>query len=83
MINYPDKPKRRPQKKSFIRLFLISLIAIPAIIFVVNTNSEQNLLQQGLAISVMICSSVYIVHQGILWLISNYLRLGDDTQAID
>ena len=83
MINYPDKPKRRPQKKSFIRLFLISLIAIPAIIFVVNTNSEQNLLQQGLAISVIICSSVYIVHQGILWLISNYLRLGDDTQAID
>ena len=80
MISYPEKPKRRSQKKSFTRLFLISLIAIPAIAFAMNTRSEQNLLQQGIAISVIICSSVYIVHQGILLLISNYLGLSDDIE---
>ncbi|GAB5494140.1 MAG: hypothetical protein Phog2KO_43550 [Phototrophicaceae bacterium] len=82
MINYPEKPKRRPQKKSFIRIFLISLIAIPAIVFAINTQSEQNLLQQGIAISVIICSSVYIVHQWILWLISSYLGLNDDNENV-
>lgn len=80
MISYPEKPKRRPQKKSLIRLFLISLIAIPVIIFAMNTHTEQNLLQQGIAISVIICSSVYIVHQGILLLINNYLDLSDDIE---
>lgn len=73
MFRHQEKPKRHHQKKSGTRIFLIALIAIPAILFALQPNMGTSLLQEGIALSVMICSAVYIVHQAILGLIASYL----------
>lgn len=82
MLNTQEKPKRHPKKKPIIRFVLIALIAIPAILFVLNPNVDNGLLKDGIALSVMICSAVYIVHQGIVWLIASYLGFVENREEI-
>lgn len=80
MFTSQEKPKRHPKKKQFIRLFLIALIAIPALFFVLNPSVETSLLKDGIALSVMICSAVYILHQGFVWLIATYLGISEEIE---
>lgn len=82
MFNTQEKPKRHPKKKPIIRFVLIALIAIPAILFVLNPNVDNGLLKDGIALSVMICSAVYIVHHVIVWLIASYLGFVEDREEI-
>lgn len=74
---FMEKPKRKSkhQKKSLTRFLLISLIIVPGILFALNPAFGQSLLADGIALSVMICAAVYIVHQGVLWLIASYLNI--------
>lgn len=77
-----DKPKRkRRQRKSFLRFFLIALIIIPAALFAFHPRVSDSLLADGIALSVMICAAVYIVHQAIVWLIAAYLGLLEDDSS--
>ncbi len=75
-----EKPKRKakPRKKSFIRSVLIMLMIAPLAFLVLHPSIGQSLLANGIALSVMICAAVYILHQGILWLIASYLNISDE-----
>jgi len=80
-----EKPKRKqkPAKKSVIRSLLIVLMIAPIAFIALNPVFGQSLLADGIALSVMICAAVYIVHQGIVWLIAAYLHTPGEAPVSD
>lgn len=73
-----QKRKSKREKKSPIRFLLIMLIIAPASLVVLHPAIGKSLLADGISLSVMICAAVYIVHQGLLWLIASYLNIPSD-----
>jgi hypothetical protein len=70
-MDYPEKPKRKQRKQGYLRFFLALLVLIPSLL-VFNPYFETGLIGDGIAYTVMISSAVYIVYQGIAWLIRQY-----------
>ena len=72
-----EKPKRkgRPQQKSLIRSVLIVIMLLPLALVVLHPRIGQSLFADGIALSVLICAAVYLVHQAFVYLIASYLGL--------
>ena len=72
----PEKPKRTASnhKKVNTRLFLIAIMVIPLMFIVFRPGVDGGLFADGLALSIMITASLYIMYQGIIWALSTYLE---------
>ena len=83
MFTEKAKRKQKSGKKSLIRSILIMLMISPFAFFALHPAFGQSLLADGIALSVMICASVYILHQAILWLIATMLQIPAETPNAD
>lgn len=80
-----EKPKRkaRPQRQSIIRFLLILIMIVPVFFVIQHPRIGGSLFTDGIALSVMICAAVYIVHQIVLWLIACYTGILYDDSTPD
>jgi hypothetical protein len=63
----PEKPKRQNRKSSSKYLFL--LLLIPAIL-AFSPSIEFGLLGDSIAVTVLLCSAIYLTYQFIEWLMN-------------
>ncbi|MGJ3237752.1 MAG: hypothetical protein ACFE0Q_03500 [Anaerolineae bacterium] len=85
MLTNTPKRKRTPQRPrhTLIRMVLALLIGAPATFLVLHPTVSQSLLADGIALSVMLCASVYLLQQAILWGISTYLNYPPRTDEFE
>lgn len=85
MMMIPEKPKRKRKSRrgSVSRIVLIMLMAVPMTFFVMHPAVGQSLMLDGIALSVMILSAVYLVQQVILYLIAQYTGYIEPVQIDD
>jgi|GEM_PF-5998103 len=83
MVTEKPKRKRRPQSKSTIRFILILVMIVPVFFVARHPRIGNSLLTDGIAISVLICSAVYVLYQLALWLIAAYMGILSDDNTPD
>lgn len=77
MEMYPEKPKRtviepetQPRAyRKWLGLFLAAIIGLPVPVLLLLRHDQARTVDM-LLLGVMICSALYILYQGMLWLIS-------------
>lgn len=78
---FPEKPKRQPKKRHFnLSWLLIAILALPLPLTVLsNRRVETGHFVDMLLIGFMLCCAIYILYQGVIWV----LRAGSDSLEDD
>ena len=77
---FPEKPKNSPKpRKVNIRGLLIALMVLPLLITVLlNQRVPTAQYVDMLLIGVMLCCTLYLLYQGLVWLLAMLFQVVDD-----